>query len=470
MKLASKHSGVRLLQLSDFTGGINLAVPPEALAPNECQSLVNFEYDYVTGILKTRDGLEKLASLNTEIDQLYYAKNLDVLLVSSAGKLYKFNNDNTFTLLGSLSGTKIPIFTEFGNKVLIASGGNLQSYDGISLTTITTSPLCDYVNVQYGRVILSKEGQDYLYFSGVGDETNWNFSGTDADALMLQVGYKDGGNILAVKMLNKDIIVFKDNNRIYRVVGAYPGWAVYEITRKAGTLSRLSATEVGNNIAFVDWDGVKSLDTVIEYGDVKVAGLGEKINVWLKKNLNVPQIRIWHIFKKAQVWVKGQNDKVIYVFHLGSKAWSLFQFYKNVNAVAEKNNDIYVACENDLCKLSNIPLDAGQNIQCMLITKRIQPLREFLLKGGKVFYEGLLVGNAVLEVNRLNVNLDFTTTDDIAFLDNDIAYSDSDPVYVQRENVLKFRCNHRMPYFEAKVYVMSGALKLYSLNFEIAEV
>jgi len=63
MKLGTKHSGTRIVHFTDFSGGLNHTLPPEALAENECVVLLNWEYDFSSGVLKTRDGIKKLASL-----------------------------------------------------------------------------------------------------------------------------------------------------------------------------------------------------------------------------------------------------------------------------------------------------------------------------------------------------------------------------------------------------------------------
>jgi len=471
MRIGSKHSGVKVIQFTDFSGGINYAVPPEALANNECVTLLNWEYDFSSGVLKTRDGLKKISSLTDEINQLFYAKNLQILLASAGNKLYKYNNDGTFTEIGNLSGSEIPVFAEWSNKVLIASGGKLQSYDGSDLITIVDSPLCDYVNVQYGRVIVSKQGEDYLYWSGIGDETNWNFSGTDADALQLEVGYKDGGNIVAVKMLSKDVVVFKDNKRIYRVVGAYPNWTIYEISRDNGALSKFAVAEVGNSIAFIDESGIRSLDTVLEYGDIKVRDVGEKINIWLIRNLIPSQIRVWHVKPKGQIWVKLQDDKFIYVFHYANKAWTVFQFPQGCSAVVYDDTTIYVALGTNLYKMSNTVLtDDGADIQAKLITKKIHPNRQFLLKRGKIFYQGLSTGTANLKINKLYKNLDISQSGDVAYLDSDIAYSDDAPVVQETSSLVEFRCNHRIPYLQPEITIISGNIKLLGLILEVVEV
>ena len=471
MKLASKHGKVKSFAYTDFTGGQNFSVPPEALKENEVQLALNWEFDPASGVLKTRDGLEKLVAAAAQIDALYHAKNLDLLLVVAGGTLYRLDAGNVLTTIGDLSGTEIPVFAEWENGVLVASAGNLQFTDGLTLTTITASPPCDFVTTQYGRVVVSKSGDDYLYWSGVGDEINWNFTGTEGDALKLEVGYKDGGNIVSVRALSKDLVVFKDNRRIYRVVGTYPGWTIYEITRDAGAVARMATLEVGNSVAFVDETGIRSLYTVIEYGDIKVRDIGDKINVWVRKNLSFPNVRLWHVRPKGQVWFRSQLDEFVYIFHYNQKAWTVFRFPGVVTAVAHGASEIYIALGADLYRMSDkVFVDDGADIEARIILARRSPSRQFLLKQGRVFYQGVASGSTSLKVGKLTKSLSLISSGDIAYGDSDIAYSDTDPVAAVNRNEVVFRANHRLSYLEPEITVVSGSMKILGLIFEVVEV
>ncbi len=467
MRISSKHPATKTIQFVDFSGGLNLAVPPEVIANNECVALYNFEFEPSSGVLKTREGLEKLGELANSIDSMYYGRNIQQLLVMSDNQLYKYST-GTFTLIGSLSGTKTPIYCEWENKVLIASGGALQSYDGTTLTTISGAPNSDYVNVQYGRVIVSQEGSDYLYWSGVGDETQWDF--TSNKALMLEVGYKDGGNIIAVQMLSRDIVVFKDNGRIYRVVGPYPDWVVYEVANKVSGLSRLSTTSIGDYLVFLDSDGVKTLQTVMEYGDLRATSIGDKINKWIVKNTMKDYARLWHSKRKGQVWIRAQDDKFVYVYHYLLNAWTIFYFKDQCNALAEDAYNLYVALGNILYKMNDlIHTDNGESIQSRLITKRLFSNFPFLVKKIKFAYEGLEDGSVNIQINNYYRNITIQKGGDIAYSDNDIAYLDNDPVVFYNRHESQKRTNFRTPYLQPEIVVI-GAIRFLGLIIEIVEV
>jgi hypothetical protein len=57
--LARRRAIESLMDLSDFSGGLNTTEPSHALELNECQDIVNFELDN-PGVLKTRKGYKKI--------------------------------------------------------------------------------------------------------------------------------------------------------------------------------------------------------------------------------------------------------------------------------------------------------------------------------------------------------------------------------------------------------------------------
>ena len=119
---------------------------------------------------------------------------------------------------------------------------------------------------------------------------------------------------------------------------------------------------------------------------------------------------------------------------------------------------------------STLTDDDGEDIQARLITRRIHPSRQFLLKRGKVFYQGISAGVMNLKINKLYKNLDLIQSGDIAYYDDDIAYYDDDPVVQQESSLVQFKCNHRIPYLQPELMVQSGSMKLLGLILEVVEV
>jgi hypothetical protein len=163
-KLSRKHTSTKQLSYGNFGGGINSSLAPEYIADNEMQDCVNFEYSIDGSKLKTRGGLSTaLLTFDYPILGVYFDYEMNSFLVFLTNYQVFQTNLTTKTLIGTLSGAEKPICCKFANKIMIASGNKLQTYDYSTLTTISDSPLCDIVFDRFGRICVSKAGQDYIY-------------------------------------------------------------------------------------------------------------------------------------------------------------------------------------------------------------------------------------------------------------------------------------------------------------------
>ena len=61
----------------------------------------------------------------------------------------------------------------------------------------------------------------------------------DSSAKFLEVGYKDGGKLFGMINLSSDVLLVKDNRRLYRLNGEYPNWSLNEVSRNVEVRSRL---------------------------------------------------------------------------------------------------------------------------------------------------------------------------------------------------------------------------------------
>jgi len=362
----TKHSNEQILRQSDFSGGLNLLVSPEALKGNELSQAENWEYSYPTNKLKTREGIELVKDVGVDIDTLFYADNHDAFYYSSSGWLYKYVGGET-TNIGELSGSSVPKFTLWGNKILIASGQELQSYDGTTLDD-TGSPDSDIVFTRAGRVVIAKTGTDKLIYSGIGDETNWAV-GTEADSIEIDIGYKDGGDIISVEPLATDVVVFKSSGSIFRVAGEYPDWAVYEITRSQTAFTRFTTVQVGNDVFFLSGTGFMSLKAVQEYGNVKTSVEGFKINSALVAIID-SGAKIWSIHSKGQIWVRPEVTDYIWVYHILTRAWTKFKMKGIVTGhVSLDDGTEYISIGQKIYSIGG-QQDEGEDFECFLKTKR----------------------------------------------------------------------------------------------------
>ena len=134
------------INFSDYSGGMNVAQPPEQIAENEAELIVNYEYDY--NRLRTRGGtsapLVTLTDTATLESFFYDAATEAYILFGSGteeepGNVYITYLNDEPKLLGTLTGGERPVCCKFDNCIYIASGGKLQYFDYETLTTITSS-------------------------------------------------------------------------------------------------------------------------------------------------------------------------------------------------------------------------------------------------------------------------------------------------------------------------------------------
>ena len=229
-KKVGKTQRIHTVTLVDLTGGMNIAKSPEFLKENECVNLENLEFDIEGDKLRTRRGIgTPLHTFEAPVTHIYndYEMN-DFFVFLKNKKIYRYEFGKTPVLIGTLNGSaERPSCTKFGGNVLIASGGKLQKYNYQNLTEIAQSPNADIVFSRSGRVVVSKSGQDLLIYSAIGEEENWTENSNDDSARKdVNVGYKDGGDIVGVAELATDLLVFKSNGMIYTVQNEPSDWNI----------------------------------------------------------------------------------------------------------------------------------------------------------------------------------------------------------------------------------------------------
>lgn len=471
MRVSSKHRQKTVL-FADFSGGLNISVPPDMLKLNELQKADNFEFDTRSGVLKTRAGLSLIHSETNNIQALFFAYGMNKLFYACGNKLHSYDfSSGQSAEIGDLSGTRIPVFAEWEDDILIASGSYLQHYDGSTLETITNSPLSDFVFVKHGRVGVSLAGSDYLSFSGIGDYTNWNFAGTDADAQQIEVGYKEGGDIVGVRPFFDDLIIFKDNRRTYRLTGWYPDWEVNEVTRGHGAVNKDASAIIGSSVVFIDMDGVVALTPTVEYGDFAFKQVGDKINSYFASNLDFGASRIFHVPSRGQVWCKPNTSKIVYVLHYLTGAWTRFIFQDEIGGALSCPYGSIVALGSKLYRFDDYKDDDdGTPIESVVVLPRKSGARELLLKYVSLLYQAHGSGQMVLTIGSYSRTLNVVQGDDIAYSDDDIVAQDTDPLVQSAHVRYNERTNRRIDYLEPKITCNGCRVGLIALTNEIADV
>ncbi len=493
-KLANKHPNVERILFTDFSGGLNLARPSEAIADNEMQVADNFEFSPYTGALQIRGGLMRVCSFGEPVRDIIPVEG-GTHLVLAGHTLYLLDRDIP-TPVGEIKGDGYCSYAYWGDEkqsVVMAFGGPLYIYDGVTLTEVvadepeepeeTEEPEPEPVNEvptnvisvfwSNGRIAVMEDGRDDIRYSGVGDPTNWR-TGNDADAISVTIGYKDGCKMTAVAAMAGETLVFKapdgqpEHGRIYRLQGEYPNWTIKLHSVGAAAWNPQSVTPVSNDLLFLTREGMASLTTATEFGDYKQSWAGAKINPKLFISLS-QRCRVWHVASKAQVWVwDGENPEIwCYHYQIGDGAWTRLIFKGSVGAVSGD----YVGIGEIVYQMNElIPDDDGEPITALWMPRTLLRHNQLLLKSVMASYVASTTAKAVARVDQFELSLPIGGQGDIASMDMDVAFSDTDPLIPTRSAVARRRTQIRRWDITAELEVTNGSFSLTGYGMEIVEV
>lgn len=440
MRQANRHSNTTLIDLQEFTGGLNYLLPADMLAENECVTLDNLTYDPASGILSTRPAFHKTADLQN-VRGAYFTG--DAMYVVAGDTLYIQRSQNDLTAVeGELAaGSATVTFAEWDDGVLIACGGPLIQYSGGAIHAIDAknpeggSINADHVFVRAGRVALARTGQDTLYYSGVADPAHWEYEGNDADAQFIEIGYKDGGDIAAITPLSRDIVVFKTNGNIYRLSGEYPDWTCVEVARGLPCV-RGAAAQLFNSAIFLTRHGLMALDTVQSYGDVQVKnGIGAKVNTELMRMLGGGTAAFSYSPALGSLFINIPSYEHMFVMSVTYGAFTRWQLPFRPVSCGEMGGSLWYAGTDGLY-LADMNSDADiadiggepAPVRSRLVSKTFRNPRQWLVKRIHCGVKPLNKGIATIRVGSLENTIETGKNRDIAFTDTDYAYSDIEPL------------------------------------------
>lgn len=343
------------ITLGDFSGGLNLTDSVYTLRENQLVEFYNFQFPEEGAAVEVRDGAKVMTTnVGTSIPLYSYVSLLGSdeggILFSSTGAAYRSTAEGTVSTLGGLTGDVSPVIESWGDPqtgYLMASGGKLQYLLGSEITTMEDSPECDTVSKIGGRVVISGADGARVYFSGLGDETNWTIDSdtwTDMDALWVDIGYKSGGRISAITKIDKDLIIFKTDGIVYKLTGDYPDWHIFEVGHRVKNMNRFSATQFGNDVVFVDESyGIHMLSSISEFGDMRISQFGREVNTQFLKEMG-DGAAVWNIPSRGELWVKPKlESKNVFVYNTLHKAWGIFTFPLEVASVLSYGRTVYLA-------------------------------------------------------------------------------------------------------------------------------
>ncbi len=356
MKRRSTHQTARIT-FTPLTGGINTADSPDRIEEGEMTDCTNFLYEQGTLVLTPRGGLEKIHTFPSPIRALHHDVDTNTLFIFLTDRsTYIRIGHNEMTYIGTTTGTKTPSCVKFMDKLYIASGDRLQSYDyQTSLTEISTAPTADIVLVRGGRLCTARTGSDRLTYSAIGDATAWNQNTNDeSSGGWIDIGYGDSGDITAIVPLATDLIIIKSNGNIYQFSGdANPSaWRITQLASHADPIGTHTAAHLSGTVVYLSSRGLVSLSATQDYGNITARDIGDKFRSLLASPHSSAQI---FPLRRAQLLlIRAHDDKhTICAFHTALGIATRLTFARPIDHIAETTEDILLASGTDLCRWTN---------------------------------------------------------------------------------------------------------------------
>ncbi len=322
-----------LLEITDFTGGLNTEQSPLALTNNEATIFEN----WVVGAfgVRRRKGFRLETSLTENIVGAYKFSDTEWIFVTDSWAVKRYDEvSKSVTDLGTISGSVTPKFAYFDPYVCIATGSlYLVDVNTNTIANPTTLPAVD-VLVKDGRLWIG--GGDEIWASRVGDPTDWtNVGGDDASAQYVQIGYKDGGEILGFTNLFDDILVFKDTGT-YRLQGSFPAVSVSLITRKRTALSNTSYVSLSGDMVAYDNQGAYMVSSSFRYGDLVFDDIDIKVKSELRERFGG---RIFYSPTLRALIFKLTNGFMLYFYQ--TKTWVVWRTGLGIEILADKGDGLW---------------------------------------------------------------------------------------------------------------------------------
>lgn len=389
--MKGKLAGARIAKYGDFRGGgLNLAASEVYLKPSEYADCKNTIYERNGGRLRTLEPLELVLTAAGTITGMFHSLNYG-LFFACGQSLYRVVNGIAVSV-GTLNGAGAPQFCDWGEesekRVYIASGSIIQWYDGSNLQTQTPQPMdpnqpsgdkwnsASDVAMKEGRLLLVRSGKDRLKFTGIGDPDNWQVEDinngnddidvhTDADAQWVDIGYKQGGNIIKVAWVSRDLFIFRSDGTLYRMTGNYPDWVSMQVGQQVSPINQESIVSIGEDIMFVDRDrGLRKVSAVEDaYNDLAITEKeGEKINSWLAAHVT-SSCRAWSLPDRGEVWIRPNATNTVLTYSNRYGGWNKLDIGYPINAACEADGVVYLAYGSKLCKLNDGAVAAAVDIR-----------------------------------------------------------------------------------------------------------
>lgn len=245
---------------------------------------------------------------------------------------------------------------EFGNKYV--KNQNAVLINGVyflckNTHIANTAPsICNGVFIKNGRVYVWHEYT--LQCSSVGDVLDWNDSSDiDSSSKSIDIGYKEGEKeqayIAGACALSSDIVIIKNDGKVYRLAGNYPDWELKEVARNITCLNPECYVAVQDNVFITGREGIFVLQTTTDYGDVQPTNIANGI-VSLLGILSIEKSYMRFIPSLNQIWIAGQDNRFI-CYDLTFKAFFQRRFNSSVNDVCHYKSYCLLARNHKITEL-----------------------------------------------------------------------------------------------------------------------
>jgi hypothetical protein len=398
----AKHEAQSVVDMSNNTGGINLAMRPDALEANQCADAVNFEISFYGSKFKTRPAIS--ASLhNTDFpitsfwwDEITKSLYFFVGEHNKPKKMYYFDTKNNHVnFVGDLTGrADRPSCVYFHGNLFVASGDKLQvlllyepewlkpqhlklltldgKYTNAGKTSLN-SPLVTTLAVKDSRLVATAARTDTIYFSSINDCLSAKTLGLVDDSddrsaakYIEGIGESDNSAIIGMVVNVSDIIVFKYSGSCYSISGNAPDWYVTKVADNSDAIKQSAIVSHANTLIFMSTSGFKELKTKASHGNYSLEEFGMQVNPAIAEHHSDPWGRM--LDDRHQLIFSSDRDKMLWVHSTstgGFTKWVVPDGFV-VNDMIETPDGVYVALETvknkygQLCKLDDTKsLDFG---------------------------------------------------------------------------------------------------------------
>lgn len=480
MRLGVKHQNQQPIVRADFSGGLNTTANVDGIKENQLAVAINVEVDHATGRLKTVAGTTDILQFDNIFAAMYDEINHVLLLVKDDKTVYAVNSQLGISeSLGTLSGNLYPKTASWEDGLLIASGSKLQYFNGAELTTIDSSPNATSVYIRAGRVLVTEENT--VRYSGVGDETNWTEdTNDDSSSKFVEAGYKDGGELIGMVNLSTDVLLIKNNRRVYRLSGEFPNWQINEVSRNVDVSGRMSYCAISSSVFILGRNEVQTIQTTADYGDMKPQDVSTLITSEIQKLPTNTFLR--YVPPLSQIW--AINGKEVLLFDLVTQSWYKREFNSPVVDVITINDNVMIIKHDRVSKLDNATFyDAGEPLNWKWQGQQLLSQNDYLLKRTQVSFTPLdrdlsigqiRVGAVIVDLPAINSTATrrrFLTSKGVSIYKNtELIYKNPQPIFNRPTTLVESRNVYRNKFLNITGRGSHGGMIFNSIILTIAEV